>query len=99
MRAFPIKLLMVALSNTLFLPDLLFGAGGGDVTKLVLVADTRGLNGVTAWLANLYNESHVYFTVFTVICIPVVGLILGLLADVVMRWIGIDLKSRKLSEH
>jgi hypothetical protein len=52
-----------------------------------------------AWWANLYNESHVEFTILTVIVIPVVGLCFGLLADVVMKWIGLDLKNRELAEH
>jgi uncharacterized membrane protein len=52
-----------------------------------------------AWWANMYNESHIQFTIMTVIIIPVVGVIFGLIADVVMTWIGIDLKSRELAEH
>jgi len=51
-----------------------------------------------AWWANLYNESHFYFTVATVVMIPVVGMLFGILADIVMNWIGIDLKSRELAE-
>jgi len=66
---------------------------------MVLVADTRKLDGIMAWWANMYNESHVQFTLLTVIIIPVVGVIFGLIADVVMTWIGIDLKHRELAEH
>ena len=39
------------------------------------------------------------FTILTIILIPVTGCLFGLLADVVMNHIGIDLKSRKLAEH
>ena len=54
------------------------GSGGGRKgDPLVIVADTRRLTGWQAWWANLYNESHAYFTAVTVITIPVVGLILG----------------------
>jgi len=67
--------------------------------NLVIVADTRGLSGWAAWLANLYNVSHIQFTLFTVIVIPVAGLILGSLADLFMRRIGLDLRSRDLAEH
>ncbi len=74
-------------------------AAAGPAAPLIVVADTRHLTGWQAWFANLYNESHFYFTVLTVVAIPVVGLILGLLADLVMRTIGIDLKSRDLAEH
>ncbi len=93
------RMSMIASALTLFLPSFALAAGGGDISRLVLVADTRGLSGPLAWMANLYNESHLYFTIFTVAAIPILGLILGLLADVVMHWIGLDLKSRKLAER
>ena len=76
-----------------------FAAGGGGAAPIVIVADTRKLSGIMAWWANLYNESHVYFTILTIVIIPVVGVIFGVLADVVMSHIGIDLKSRELAEH
>jgi hypothetical protein len=76
-----------------------FAAGGGGAAPLVIVADTRKLDGLMAWWANLYNESHIYFTIATCIIIPVVGMIFGLIADFVMHFIGIDLKSRELAEH
>jgi hypothetical protein len=74
-------------------------AGGGGAAPIVIVADTRKLSGAMAWWANLYNESHVYFTIATVIAIPLIGVIFGLLADFVMHHIGIDLRSRELAEH
>ena len=74
-------------------------AAGPPAAPLVIVADTRRLKGWEAWFANLYNESHLYFALFTVVAIPVIGLILGLLADFFMSKIGLDLKSRELAEH
>ena len=74
-------------------------AAGEKVAGLVMVADTRRLTGWEAWWANLYNESHLYFTIITVVTIPVVGLLFGVLADLIMGHIGIDLKSRELAEH
>jgi hypothetical protein len=76
-----------------------FAAGGGDVAPIVIVADSRKLTGVMAWWANLYNESHVYFTICTVILIPLIGVLFGVLADFIMHFVGIDLKSRDLAEH
>lgn len=64
----------------------------------VLVADSRHLTGIMAWWANLFNESHLYFALCTVVFIPLTGMILGFLADVLMSRIGIDLKSRTLRE-
>lgn len=71
--------------------------GGG--APIVIVADTRNLTGLLAWWANLYNESHLYFTLMTIVLIPLVGLLFGLLADFIMHFIGLDLKNRDLAEH
>ena len=55
--------------------------------------------GIMLWWAQMYNDSHLYFTILTIIIIPTVGCIFGFLADVVMSHIGIDLKHRELAEH
>ncbi len=91
-------LALVALVSTMT-PGLAWAAGGGPVAPMVIVADTRKLDGIMAWWANMYNESHIQFTILTVVIIPVIGVIFGVLADIVMTWIGIDLKSRELAEH
>ena len=80
----------------LLLPAQLFAE---DASMLVLVADTRKFTGLEGWWANLYNESHLTFALATVVIIPLVGVILGSLADVVMSRLGIDLKHRALAEH
>lgn len=92
------KIIFLAGMIILLIPEFALAAGE-KANLIVIVADTRRLTGWEAWWANLYNESHVYFTAVTVISIPLVGLILGLLADVIMKRIGIDLTSRELAEH
>ncbi len=87
------------ISLVLFAPNLALAAGGGKSAPIVIVADTRKLDGIMAWWANLYNESHLQFMILTIIIIPLTGVIFGVLADIVMGWIGIDLKSRELAEH
>lgn len=74
-------------------------AAGGKSAPIVLVADTRQLDGAMLWWANLYNESHLYFMLLTIVLIPVTGVIFGVIADIIMSWIGIDLKNRELAEH
>lgn len=74
-------------------------AAAGKASPLVIVADTRKLEGWEKWFADLYNESHVYFTLLTVVAIPLIGLLFGVIADLVMSKIGLDLKSRELAEH
>lgn len=83
---------------SLLMPDWVLAAGE-KAAPLVIVADTRKLTGWEAYWANLYNESHVYFTLITVIAIPIIGLVFGVIADFIMSRIGIDLKSRELAEH
>ena len=73
-------------------------AASGEAKQIVIVADTRNLSGIMAWWTNLYNESHVWFTVLTIIIVPVTGVLLGMLADMVMKRIGIDLESREMGE-
>lgn len=92
------KMAMLLTAVLTLIPSLALAAGGGGAA-IVLVADTRRLPAFEAWWANLYNESHVYFTIATVIIIPVVGVIFGVLADIVMAHVGLDLKSRDLAEH
>jgi hypothetical protein len=92
------KITGIALFLTVMLPEMAL-ASGEKASLLVLVADTRKLTGIMRWWADLYNESHVWFTVLTVVLIPVIGLIFGVLADLIMSHIGIDLKSRDLAEH
>ena len=98
MRKLWAKIVGFGILVSLLAPEIA-AAAGPKAAPLVIVADTRKFTGWEAWWTNLYNESHFYFALVTVIIIPVVGVILGLLADVVMSRIGIDLKSRELAEH
>ncbi len=98
MRKLWTKIVGLSVMATLLLPEIV-AAAGPKAAPLVIVADTRKFTGWEAWWTNLYNESHLYFTLLTVAIIPIVGLIFGVLADIIMGHIGIDLKSRELAEH
>lgn len=99
MKSIKRLLFMVMATCLCMLPALSASAAGGGGAPIILVADTRKLSGIMYWWASLYNESHMQFTILTIILIPVTGCLFGLLADFVMNRIGIDLKSRKLVEH
>jgi len=99
MRQLWTKLLGLGTLVALLVPGTALAAGGGGAAPVVIVADTRKLSGLMAWWGDLYNESHVYFTIVTIILIPLIGVIFGVLADLIMSHIGIDLKSRDLAEH
>jgi hypothetical protein len=81
----------------LILPVQLLAAESADA--VVIVTDTRKLYGLEAWWGNLYNESHLLFALVTILIIPLCGVTLGILADLVMSRLGIDLKNRTLAEH
>ena len=63
-----------------------------------MVADTRNMHGILQWWAEMYNESHLTFAIVTMLIIPILGCVLGWLADIVMNHIGIDLTHRDLAE-
>jgi len=98
MRKFWAKIVSFGVMAILLLPAMA-AAAGPKAAPLTIVADTRKFTGWEAWWTNLYNESHFYFTLITVVTIPLVGLFFGVLADIIMNWIGLDLKSRELAEH
>jgi len=99
MHRFWKKIIGLAGMVALMFPAMALAAGGGPVAPLVIVADTRQLSGLQLFWSSLYNESHLYFTLLTVVLIPAIGLVFGVVADLVMSHIGIDLKSRELAEH
>lgn len=78
-------------------PFRLLAAGGGE--PVVIVADSRGLSGWSAWWTNLYNESHLLFALLTILIVPTVGLILGKITGWLLARTGINLKARELAEH
>lgn len=92
------KIIGLVTMSVLLLPELA-AAAGPAAAPLVIVADTRKFTGWEAWWTNLYNESHILFALLTIVIIPVVGLIFGIIADIIMNWIGLDLKHRELAEH
>lgn len=98
MKGFLGKVNMLVLLSCVFLPQTLL-ASGEKVALVVIVADTRGLTGLLRAWGQLYNESHLYFSLLTIVLIPVIGFLFGTIADIVMRMIGIDLEHRELSEH
>ena len=53
-------------------------ASGEKAAAIVVVADMRGLSGWQLWLADLYNKSHLGFALFTIVMIPIAGVILGI---------------------
>ncbi len=98
MRNLWAKLVGLAISIMVLMPDLVL-ASGEKAEAVVIVSDTRRLTGLLGWWGSLYNESHLYFMLLTVVLVPIIGVMFGTIADVIMKWIGLDLTSRELAEH
>ena len=91
-------LFLAVLAACLALPGTVLAAGPA-AAPIVIVSDTRKYEGLMKWWGEMYNDSHMTFTILTCAMIPLVGCGLGILADIIMGTIGIDLKSRDLAEH
>ena len=76
------RLWLALVTLSLSFPAIAQAAGGGKGAPIVIVADTRQLEGIMAWWANLYNESHLQFMILTVLLIPVTGVVFGIIADI-----------------
>ncbi len=80
------------------LPACLLAAGKGGA-RIVIVADSRALPTWKAWWTNLYNESHLWFALLTILIVPSAGFILGKLTDWLLARTGVNLETRELAEH
>ncbi len=74
-------------------------AVGRAAERVVMVADSRGHSNFMAWWIDLYNESHLFFAIATIVTIPSMALVLGKITGMIMARTGINLRSRELAEH
>ncbi len=81
MRSLWVRVVALAIGICAVKPEILFASGGGMPVNMVIVADSRDLTGIMAWLANMYNESYLQFTLLTIIVVHLIGLCLGILSE------------------
>jgi hypothetical protein len=73
-------------------------AGAAPAEKLVNVADTRDLGpGLAKWTGDLYNTSLLNFGLAVVLVMAGMGVVLGLLCDRLVGFLGLDLG--KMQHH
>jgi hypothetical protein len=77
--------------------DLLFGAQGAE--SLAVVADNREGGAFAKFWIDQYNTSPYMFGLWCTIFVAGLGVVLGFIADQLMKLIGIDLTSRDIIEH
>ncbi len=93
------KLLAFLASTYLLVPDLILAAGE-KADMLVVVADIRRVSwSVSRFFVDVYNTNSLMFGVYCIILTAVLGGVLGLITDQIMKRTGIDLTSRKIVEH
>lgn len=74
-------------------------AGGGEKQgKLVHVADTRALQGMNLYFAELYNTNRLLFTLEAILLTAFMGIALGWILDLLVGLIGLDLNKRASRE-
>jgi hypothetical protein len=79
-------------------PAVVFAAGGKPATKLVNVADTRGMSGgISKLIADTYNDNLVLFGLLVVVVMAGMGAVLGFTFDKLFGLLGINLG--KLDHH
>ena len=83
----------------LLIPGAALAAGGGKpATKLINVADTRGMaSGLSKWIAEIYNGNLWLFGLTVVLLMAGMGAVLGLTFDKLIGLLGIRLG--KLDHH
>ena len=80
---------------------LLPGLASAAMAPITIVSDTRRVadSALLTWWGNLYNESHLQFTIMTCILIVATGTLFGILADWCFKQLGVNLSKRDLAEH
>ncbi|MEW6441292.1 MAG: hypothetical protein AB1640_10205 [bacterium] len=92
LRAAVWRSLWISFSCVFLYAGELLAAGGKPATRLVNVADTRGLeSGLTKWIADIYNTDLWLFGALVVAIMAGMGFVLGSVFDRLMGLLGIKL--------
>lgn len=93
------RLLSIAVGlATIAMTSAAWAAGGKPASKLVNVADTRGMApGISKFMADVYNDNLILFGLLVVVVMASMGGILGWGFDRVVGLLGINLG--KLDHH
>lgn len=95
-----VRCIFLGVAVCVLLPSLAWAGGGGEVTEIVVVADTRVIsNDFLKYIADTYNTNIFLFATWCVVLTALYGCTLGFLMDWLMSKTGLDLKSRKIVEH
>ncbi len=94
------KRLYVIICNLLLLglPVLAWAGGGGEkATALQHKADLTNLSGINLMFAKWYNENIWLYAIIVTVLMGVIGLLIALVTDVILKMIGMEV--HKIEHH
>jgi hypothetical protein len=95
-----LKRLWIIIFNLLLLglPVLAWASGGGEkATKLERKIDLSNLSGINHLFAQWYNDSIWLYAIVATVLMGVIGLIIALVTDVILKMIGLEVS--KIEHH
>jgi ABC-type phosphate/phosphonate transport system permease subunit len=95
-----LKRLYVILCNLLLLglPVLAWASGGGEkATQLQHKADLANLTGFNYLFAKWYNENIWLYALIVTVLMGVIGLLIALVTDVILKMVGMEV--HKIEHH
>jgi hypothetical protein len=73
------------------------GGGGKAATKLERKVDLANLTGLNHLLASWYNDSIWLYAIVATVLMGVIGLIIALVTDVILKMVGMEVS--KIEHH
>ena len=73
------------------------GGGGKAATKLDRKVDLANLTGLNHLLASWYNDSIWLYAIVATVLMGVIGLIIALVTDVILKMVGLEVS--KIEHH
>jgi hypothetical protein len=95
-----VKRLGIVIFNLLLLglPVLAWAGGGGEkATKLERKIDLANLTGINHLLAQWYNDSIWLYALVATVLMGLVGLVIALVTDIILKMIGMEVS--KIEHH
>ncbi|MCX7737298.1 MAG: hypothetical protein N2319_11370 [Candidatus Kapabacteria bacterium] len=82
----------------IFFPTYLaFAGGGGEGEPIPNQVPLDNLSGISLWLAQLYNDDKLLFALLVTATMGIVGYLIGVLTDLVLKIFGLDVS--KIAHH
>jgi len=64
--------------------------GGKEVTSLDHKVDTKNLSGVNLWIADLYNNDRLMYSIVVTLVMAILGTTMAFGTDLILKMLGMD---------